>query len=80
MNEANDILYLHITPCGKKYFGVASTTANQRWSNGKGYKRNKYFTRAINKYGWDNIDHIILAEGLTSFESDLLEIFCISYR
>ena len=79
MNENNDILYLHITPCGKKYFGVASTTANQRWKNGKGYKENEYFTNAIEKYGWDNIDHIILAKGLTSFEADLFEIFCIAY-
>lgn len=79
MSENNDILYLHITPCGKKYFGVASTTTKKRWKNGKGYKRNKYFTNAIEKYGWDNIDHIILAEGLTSFEADLFEIFCIAY-
>ena len=78
-NDNNDVLYLHITPSGKKYFGVTSTTANQRWKNGKGYKENKYFTNAIEKYGWDNIAHIILAEGLTSFEADLFEIFCIAY-
>jgi group I intron endonuclease len=78
-NENNDILYLHITPCGKKYFGVASTTAKKRWRNGGGYINNEYFTRAIEKYGWDNIEHIILAEGLTSFEADLFEIFCIAY-
>lgn len=78
-NDNNDVLYLHITPSGKKYFGVTSQKPKRRWSNGKGYSDNKYFTKAINKYGWDNIQHIILADGLTSFEADLFEIFCIAY-
>ena len=40
---------------------------------GKGYKRN-YFTNAINKYGWDNFQHIIIAKGLSEDEAKWLEM------
>ena len=80
-NEKNYILYLHITPSGKKYFGITSQKkVNRRWENGKGYKNNEYFTNAINKYGWNNIVHVILADDLTSEDACLFEqIFIALY-
>lgn len=59
-------LYVHITPNNKKYFGITKTTVQNRWGiNGSGYSNQKLFWRAIQKYGWDNIEHIILAENLS---------------
>ena len=58
------IVYCHISPNGKKYVGITSQTTKQRWRYGKGYKENSYFTNAIKKYGWDNFEHMIVAENL----------------
>lgn len=71
------IVYVHIFPNGKKYFGITSKKPNQRWENGEGYKRegsNLAVYNAIKKYGWNNIQHIILHEGLTKEEACAKEI------
>ena len=71
------IVYVHVFPNGKKYFGITSKKPNQRWENGEGYKRegsNLAVYNAIKKYGWDNIQHIILHEGLTKEEACAKEI------
>lgn len=72
-------LYVHITPNGKRYYGITKQTTNQRWRNGKGYKNNEYFTRAIDKYGWDNIQHIVLHEELDEDEAKELEQYMIQW-
>ena len=60
----NYTVYMHISPSNKRYIGITSTKIEERWRNGKGYKHNKHFTNAINKYGWDNFEHIIIAKDL----------------
>jgi hypothetical protein len=42
-------------------------------SNGCNYKKNTLFYRAIKKYGWDNITHEILFDGLTKEEAEQKE-------
>ena len=63
MNKTYTI-YKHTTPNGKVYIGITSTVVERRWANGKGYKTQKFFYRAINKYGWENIKHEILLYGI----------------
>ena len=72
--DNNYCVYMHISPSGKKYIGITSTEPNKRWRNGYGYKNNQYFYRAIEKYGWDNFQHIIIARGLTKDEAEWLEV------
>lgn len=74
--ETNYKLYVHINKIdGKKYYGITSEkNPNRRWKNGKGYQNNRYFTRAIEKHGWENFEHIILFENLTKSEAHALEI------
>lgn len=67
-------LYMHITPNNKKYIGITKLKPNERWKNGKGYKNNILFSRAINKYGWNNIQHIILLSNLTKEKAEQKEI------
>lgn len=66
MSERKYTVYKHIAPSGKVYIGITCRNAKTRWGrNGIGYKDQPYFWRAIQKYGWDNIQHEIIAEGLT---------------
>lgn len=67
-------LYMHITPNNKKYIGITKLKLNARWKNGEGYKSNVLFYRAINKYGWNNIKHIVLLSNLTKEEAETKEI------
>lgn len=75
-------VYKHTCPNGKVYIGITKQKPERRWGgNGIGYKENEYFYRAIQKYGWNNIKHEIIAEGLTEDEANEMEIDLISqYR
>lgn len=59
------LVYKHTTPSGKVYIGITRNTAQRRWANGLGYRECPCFYGAILKYGWDNIKHEVLHEGLT---------------
>ena len=63
-NNNKYIVYCHITPNGKKYIGITSIGMHKRFANGKGYRTQKVFYRAIQKYGWENIRHIVLLDNL----------------
>lgn len=71
-------VYKHKFPNGKIYIGITKQNVKDRWRNGKGYKENKYLINAIKKYGWDNIEHIILFEDFTQEEAERKEIELIS--
>ena len=59
---------------GKKYVGITGNeNLNRRWINGRGYFRNKHFSDAIEKYGWDNFEHKIIAQGLAKESACALE-------
>ena len=57
-------VYVHKTPNGKLYIGITKQSCNIRWNSGKNYKSGR-FKSAIKKYGWDNIEHIVLLENLS---------------
>ena len=70
---ANELMnykvYIHTTPVGKYYVGITKQELKNRWKKGKGYTNNSHFTNAINKYGWDNIDNELIADGITRKEA-----------
>lgn len=60
------MVYCHESPNGKRYVGITCVNERTRWElKGQGYKTNKHFWNAIQKYGWDNFEHYILFEGLS---------------
>lgn len=70
-------VYMHVSPNGKRYIGITSQEPKLRWAGGSGYSDNKHFKSAIDKYGWNNFEHIIVASGLSlkaacKMESDLI--------
>ena len=71
-------VYKHTSPEGKSYIGCTSQRPTRRWDNGNGYKhRHKDFYKDIEKFGWDNFSHEIIASGLTKDEGYSLEESCI---
>lgn len=74
-------IYKHIAPNGKLYIGMTKQGCERRWQNGRGYKTQRLFWRAIQKYGWDNFTHEILEEDLLHDEACEREKYYISiYR
>ena len=71
-------VYKHISPNGKVYIGITKRNVEDRWNDGKGYKGNEHFYRAIQKYGWNNFNHEILFENLTKEEACQKEIELIA--
>ena len=62
-------VYKHTSPSEKAYIGIASKKSSVRWEkNGIRYKKQPFW-RAIQKYGWNNIQHEILYENLTENEA-----------
>ena len=72
-------VYVHISPNNKAYIGITKKNVQERWGNGGiNYKRNKHFWSAINEYGWDNFEHIILFENLTKEKACKIEVLLIA--
>ena len=84
MDNENKIwkVYAHIVPKeiskyehDKYYIGITSQPLLKRWKcDGSGYKRQQVFWNAIQKYGWDNMEHILISDNLTHSEACEAEI------
>ena len=80
MNKTKDKLYcvyVHVFPNKKKYVGKTSKPLRARWDGGLGYAGQWDMCNAVLKYGWDNIKHYIVADGLCEHEAALLEAYLI---
>lgn len=75
-------VYAHIVPKeiskyehDKYYIGITSLELSRRWkTGGSGYKRQRIFWNAIQKYGWDNIKHVLISDNLTHDEACKMEM------
>ena len=63
-------VYKHTCPSGKVYIGITKRKPQKRWNSGRGYESNRYFFRAITKYGWDNFEHEVIETSLTLEEAE----------
>lgn len=71
--ENNYSVYVHYFPNGKTYVGLTKQKCESRWGyNGCGYKHQLVYD-AICEYGWNNIEHIIVEEGISDKEAQKLE-------
>lgn len=66
-------VYMHTFPDGKKYIGSTCRPLETRWNNGKGYYFQSRVFDAICKFGWNNVNHYLLFDGLTETEAKLIE-------
>jgi len=80
MLKNNYYVYIHTFPNNKVYIGITNDL-KQRWKSGLGYQDNAEMFKDILYYGWNNINHNVLAEGLTYNEAIKLEnIKIIEYK
>lgn len=78
MSEKLYCVYMHTNKInGKKYVGITSKEPKKRWHGGSGYKNNKHFYQAIQKYGWNSFEHEVVSSGLTAEEAGEMEKFLI---
>lgn len=80
MEEKKFSVYMHINRINnKRYVGITSQSPKKRWGkNGIGYNKQPYFWRAIQKYGWENFEHIVITDNLQPNEAYLKEQELIS--
>lgn len=71
-------VYRHTFPNGKVYIGITKQIPEKRWANGRGYQTQIAMIRAINKYGWGNIAHEVLKEGLSKDAAKAEEVRLIA--
>lgn len=58
-------VYAHLNNVnGKIYIGITSQKPSRRWDNGKGYRQQPHIRNGIEKHGWDNFEHEIVASNL----------------
>lgn len=69
----NYLVYKHTSPSGKVYIGITKQLVTKRWKNGRGYEGCTAFYRAVQKYGWQNIEHEIVAQELTKEDACSME-------
>ena len=73
MEKRNYWVYTHTTPDGMVYTGMSQfETTNLRWVKSH-YRPHTTFGREIEKWGWDNISHDVIATNLTHDEALRME-------
>ena len=72
----NYCIYMHKNKINSKIYIGQSCNLNVRW-HPISYKDCSYFYNAIQKYGWDNFEHIILEDSLSIEEADQKEKYYI---
>ena len=74
-------VYIHTNKINHKvYIGITSQKPEARWgSDGNKYKKHQpVFYNAIQKYGWNNFDHIIFDQNLTEEKAKYIEKILIA--
>ena len=74
--ENNYSVYQHVTPDGMYYFGQTNNIKRRWRNNGAEYKKTS-LQPYIEKFGWDNIQHIVLFKDQTRENALFIENFLI---
>lgn len=69
-------VYMHRTPEKDCYFGKSKQQPVDRWQPSK-YK-DKSLYPYIEQFGWENIEHVVLFDGLTVRQAEVLEDWFIT--
>ena len=75
--ENNYSVYQHVTPDGMYYFGQTNNI-KRRWEGNGCHYKGTALQPYIEKYGWDNIQHIVLFKDQTKENALWIEDFLIT--
>ena len=75
--ENNYIVYQHVTPDKMYYFGQTNNI-KRRWRNNGAEYKGTALQPYIEKFGWDNIQHIVLFKDQTRENALWIEDFLIT--
>lgn len=64
---------MHITPELKVYIGVTSNDRGGRWKMASTYRGNIEFANSARQFGWENINHRIIEDGLTKSRATAIQ-------
>ena len=81
MKVNNYCVYIHKNVINNKaYIGITKhgDKPNERWRNGQGYVTQPAFDNAIQKYGWNNFEHVIWANELSKDDAKKLEVLLVA--
>lgn len=79
-DEKTFVVYDHLFPNGKHYIGITCVKPiNRRWRRGSNYKKQPKMYNAILKYGWENIQHRVIAGNLSLEQANRLERYYIEH-
>ena len=60
--EKKYTVYMHCFPDEKRYVGITSRTLHERWRDGRGYSTQDKIAIAIDKCGWDQVNHYVVKD------------------
>lgn len=69
----NYLIYKHTSPSGKSYIGQTNNYDRRNRAHQNLKSGCRFFRNAIQKYGWDNFTHEIIADNLSHDEANKLE-------
>lgn len=69
-------VYTHIIPDKLCYFGISRQQPNKRWYPSQ--YRNISLYQYIEEFGWDNIEHMVIQDGLTKHQAEVIEDWFIT--
>lgn len=73
-------IYIHRNKINNKIYVGKTKNIKERWSrNGERYSGCSYFYSAIQKYGWNNFEHIVIEENIDNQHIDEREQYWIQY-
>lgn len=72
-------VYIHTFPNGKRYVGVTRNSLEKRWGyRGRNYKT-QFVGKAIEKYGWENVQHEVFCLCETKESAERVERFLVKH-
>lgn len=69
-------VYVHVTPDKMCYFGMSKQQPCRRWF--KILYLGTTLEPYINQYGWDSIEHMVIQDGLTQHQAEVIEDWFIT--
>ena len=66
-------VYRFTGPTGLIYYGVTGTNVEQRWNNGRGYRKNKRLNGDIREFSFAEFKKEVIADCLTRAEAEAME-------